>query len=296
MRMTLSTELPLYDIAVAYRVYPGISKETEGLPFSKDKLQLSEMCLRSFLASLGGLRAKIWALLDGCPDTYETLFRKYVDSGDLVILRFDRLGNRATFGKQIDILLGQRDADLVYFAEDDYFYLPGQFREMLEFMTAFSDVHFLSPYDHPDCYTLDLHRTPKWVRTYRSHHWRTAGSTCLTFLTKKSNLAKHEAVFRSYSKRSDDCGLWLSLTKHRVLNPLALTQILVRTQIGWKSLLKAWRYGWRSILFGPKTNLWVPIPGIATHLNRNLLSPNVDWLSLMQQETMTSGESFAVQS
>ena len=47
------------DLAIAYRIYPGISK----IPpiYSDDKFKLSELCLRSFKQSLGGLRVKIWA-------------------------------------------------------------------------------------------------------------------------------------------------------------------------------------------------------------------------------------------
>lgn len=282
----LSPTIP-YDLAVAYRIYPGVSKPALGLPFSEDKLQLAEICLRSFKQCLGSLRVKVWVLLDGCPPEYELLFHKYFDGEDLVILQFDRIGNRATFSKQMDVLLEQQDAELVYFAEDDYVYLPDQFRAMLEFLRAHSDVDCISPYDHPDCYMLVLHRTPKWIRTYASHHWRTAASTCMTFLTRKTTLAKYESVFRSYSVGSDDCGLWLSLTKQRVFNPIVLPRFFFQGMFGWKSLLKAWWYGWRQILFGKKLNLWVPIPGIATHLSEGKLSPNIGWFELMEQEADT---------
>jgi hypothetical protein len=273
-----------YDLAVAYRIYPGVSKAAVGLPFGEDKLQLSEICLRSLKECLGSLRVKVWALLDGCPPEYELLFRRYIDPEDLIVLRFDGIGNRATFSKQVDILLEQQDAELVYFAEDDYFYLPGQFHAMLDFANAHTDVHCISPYDHLDCYTLELHRTPKWIRTYASRHWRTAASTCMTFLTRKTTLAKYESVFRSYAIGSDDCGLWLSLTKQRVFNPIALLRYFFKGVFGWKSLLKAWWYGWRQILFGKKLNLWIPIPAIATHLSNGRLSPGIAWCALMEQE------------
>ena len=115
-----------YDLAVAYRIYPKVSKPSLGLPFSDDKLRLAEICLRSFKASLGGLRVKIWAILDGCPESFADLFRKYFDPDDLVLVPLPSVGNHATFGKQIDILLNQTDSDFVYFAEDDYVYLTNQ--------------------------------------------------------------------------------------------------------------------------------------------------------------------------
>jgi hypothetical protein len=44
------------DLAIAYRIYPRVAKPAVALPFSDDKLRLSEICLRSFKESLGGLR------------------------------------------------------------------------------------------------------------------------------------------------------------------------------------------------------------------------------------------------
>src|SRR5579864_984045 len=110
-----------YDLAVAYRVYPRVSGPALDLPFGDDKYSLSEVCLRSFKESLGNLRVKMWAILDGCPPEYEVMFRKYFDDSELVIVTLDSVGNLQTFATQIEMLLGQSDADLVYFAEDDYF-------------------------------------------------------------------------------------------------------------------------------------------------------------------------------
>ena len=58
---------PQYDLAIAYRVYPVVSKPAQSLPLGEDKYLLSEVCFRSFKESLGTLRAKIWVLLDSCP-------------------------------------------------------------------------------------------------------------------------------------------------------------------------------------------------------------------------------------
>jgi hypothetical protein len=55
----------MIDLAVAYRIYPRVSKSHAF--FSADKFRLSKMCLDSFRGALGGLRVKVWALLDGCP-------------------------------------------------------------------------------------------------------------------------------------------------------------------------------------------------------------------------------------
>jgi hypothetical protein len=274
-----------YDLAVAYRIYPAVSKPAAGLPFGDDKLCLSEICLRTLVASLGSLRAKFWVLLDGCPDSYEEIFRRHIRPKDLVLLRLDPpVGNRGTFARQVDILLQQDCAPFVYFAEDDYLYVPNEFPALLDFLSSHDDVHFVSPYDHPDCYRLYLHRTPKWLRLDGSRHWRTASSTCLTFLTRKETLEQYESVFTSYSRGNDDCALWLSLTKNRVFNPFCFARHFLCNEFYWKILLKAWLYCPWQLLFGRRSKLWVPVPGIATHLDKNGLSSGVDWLSLIRQQ------------
>jgi len=273
-----------YDLAVAYRIYPKVAKPAVGLPFSDDKLRLSEICLRSFKESLKGLRVKVWVLLDGCPEVYAQLFARYFDSEDLVLVRLPGIGNLPTFGKQIDILLGQNDSRLVYFAEDDYFYLPNQFHRMMDFLRAYDDVDFISPYDHPDCYTLEIHRYPKWLRVHSGNHWRTAASTCLTFLTRKQTLLHNETIFRSYCHHNYDCSLWLALTKFSIFNPFQFLRFAIQQPLLARIVAKAWLYGWFQILFGQQMKLWVPVPGIATHLDGRALSPNVDWGALMNQE------------
>ena len=272
-----------YDLAVAYRIYPRMSGPALDLGIADDKYCLSEACLRSFKESLGSLRIKMWAILDGCPSEYEDLFRKYFDDSQLVLLRLDGVGNQRTFATQVKVLLDQSDADLVYFAEDDYFYLADQFSSMIEFLRSDPEVHFLSPFDHLDCYRLALHRTPKWVKACAGRHWRTASSTCLTFLTRKDTLAKHRAVFESYVRGNFDSSLWLSLTKQRICNPLFLSRSLLGGSFEWKIIAKAWLHCWRQILLGKKMSLWVPVPGIATHLDAHSLSPGVDWQHLMLQ-------------
>jgi hypothetical protein len=278
----MSGQARKYDVAVVYRIYPKVAKPALGLPFSDDKERLSEICLQSFRQSLGDLRAKVWVLLDGCPPQYAEMFHNVFAPEDLVLERLPGIGNHGTFNRQIEILLQQEDADLVYFAEDDYFYLPKQFKLMTEFMRASADVDFVSPFDHLDCYTLELHRRPTWLRVFQNHHWRTAASTCLTFLTRRSTLRETEWIFRSYARRNYDCSLWLSLTKENVFRPWDLMRWSVRQPLLVKIIAKAWLYGAPQILFGKRRKLWTPVPAIATHLDFNALSPTIDWAALMR--------------
>lgn len=278
------TQKKPYDVAVAYRIYPQVAAAAVPLPFGGDKLPLSEACLRSFKESLGGLHARIWVLLDACPPEYMDIFTDYFGRKDVTFLNLDGVGNQATFRRQIEILLDQQDSDVLYFAEDDYIYLPGQFGSMIDFLLSNGDVDFVSPYDHLDCYTLDLHRQPKWLRVHGNRHWRTAASTCLTFLTTRETLRKTKRVFEKYKRRSFDCSLWLSLTKHRVFNPFFLARSSFREPHSFRIVLKSWVYCWSQILFGRSWKLWVPVPAVATHLDASALSPNVDWRALMGEQ------------
>jgi hypothetical protein len=269
-----------YDVAVAYRIYPKMSKPTSALPFGNDKHLLSEVCLKSFKDSLAGLRTKMWVLLDGCPPEYRDLFLQHFRAEDLVFVELDHVGNQATFEKQIDILLSQQDAEVVYFAEDDYFYLPAQFSALLRFLSANPAVHFVSPYDHPDCFRMELHRGATSLTMFERRYWSSAGSTCLTFLTTRGTLRKTQHVFRTYTRGNHDSSLWLSLSKRAVFSTSKVLRCAVNKEERGQARIvaRAWLQGWRQILFGRRWNLWMPIPGIATHLDAGGIPPSVDWI------------------
>jgi hypothetical protein len=262
----------MIDLAVAYRIYPGISKSPAFFP--GDKFMLSKMCLDSFKRALGGLRVKVWALLDGCPPEYEELFRKIFLGYDLEILFLNKIGNLATFSLQVDLLTSQSQAPFVYFAEDDYFYLPNALDKMAAFMREHRDVDFVTPYDHPDSYFTSSRFERHLVRPFGDRYWRTASSTCLTFLTSRENLVRTASIFKSYSAGNMDCSLWLALTqKFALVNP----------QIHWSDMLRAkiwaktWMWGVRRILLGKQYRLWAPLPALATHMESTGLAPLIDW-------------------
>ncbi len=270
-----------YDLVVAYRIYPAVSK----VPpiYSKDKPKLAELCLHSFKKSLGGLRAKMIVLLDNCPPEYDDMFLRHFDTQDVEFIRLGGAGNLATFSMQIDLLLKQTDSEYVYFAEDDYFYLDGKFHEMTDFLKANPDADFASPYDHLDYYTSELHRHKKEEKTFKNRRWHTSGSTCLTFLTTKKILAETRDVFESYSRGNGDAALWAILTKQKVMEPMTGLKFTLRSGGLFKIFVKAWLYGAKNLLFGKKYKLWTPVPAIGTHMDSLFLSPEVDWQEVFNE-------------
>lgn len=268
-----------YDLAIAYRVYPGISKRPALYP--DDKFRLVELGLRSLRAALGDdLRVQMFALLDGCPDDYEALVLRYFPAEHTRVLRLDRIGNAGTFLLQLQLLLEQARAEVVYCAEDDYLYRPGTFGALVDFAISAPDVHFVAPYDYPDYYTLPLHRGRYEIRFHSGYHWRSAGSTCLTFLARRSILRRTARIFRTYRRGNFDASMWLALTKRTVRSPLGAARAAFHSRLEAAIVAKAWFYGWREILFGKRYTLWVPLPSMATHLESTALAPGVDWASV----------------
>jgi hypothetical protein len=264
-----------YDIAIAYRIYPGVSKEPP--VFANDKLKLSELCLYTFRQSLGNLRFKIFAILDNCPDIYIKLFKKYFKEDELEIIRMNGVGNAATFQKQIQVLLDQEYSDLIYFAEDDYFYKNLSFIELIDFMNTEKQIDFITPYEHPDYYNMKIHRQFNSESIIKSNRiWNTAATTTLTFLTNKTILKETRKTWESYLRRNSDAGIWLSLTKHKIKNPFLILKYLFSDRLWFRIFTKTWILGFRGIFQGRKYKLWYPNPSIATHMDKMYLAPGLN--------------------
>lgn len=266
-----------YDVAIAYRIYPKFS--CSAYKFDEwNKYKLSEVCLKSFLRCLSGINFKFYAILDGCSQKYNDLFIDLIPVDQLELIKFSGIGNAATFLEQIKVLLSQNDSEVVYFAEDDYFYLENGFYEMIELIKNRKDSDFITPYDHPDYYQnksepekpdylINLHNYNSKL-IFEKRHWRTVSSTCCTFLTTKSTLAKTSQYFNLYSKLGD-YGMWLTLTKLR------------RKHYKKLMTLKMYAFASKYLVTGKSFKLWSPIPSIATHMAYPFFAPGIDWQAML---------------
>ena len=264
-----------HDLAVCYRIYPGLSgKPAFGL---NDKLKIVRLNLHSFKAALGQLKVKIWVILDNCPPAYFELVTGLFSEMNLEIIPLQKAGNEATFLRQLTVLSAQQQADFVYFAEDDYLHVPQALEQAVAFMKRHPEADFLTLADHADYHTKYVHRLRGQELDEAGHRWRTVASTCLTFLARHSSLVEAQAVFATYGRKNSDLGLWLALTKTQVANPWRTLRGLGDGIFFTASHLFAWRHAWRNILFGRRQTLWVVNPSLATHLESNDLAPGVDW-------------------
>jgi hypothetical protein len=266
-----------FDVAIAYRIYPKFSRNAYKLD-GWDKYKLSEICLKSFLRCLSGIRFKLYVILDGCPQKYADLFTDLIPADQLELITTPGIGNVATFREQIKVLLSQNDSEMVYFAEDDYFYIENGFHDMLNVIKNRKDVDFVTPYDHPDYYQtesepgkpdflINLHNY-KSKLIFEKRHWRTVSSTCCTFLTTKSTLVKTSKYLNLYPELTD-YGMWLTLTKMKMMHYNKLMN------------LKMYTFGLGYLFSGKSFKLWSPIPSIANHMANLYFAPGIDWQALL---------------
>lgn len=278
-----------YDLTVAIRIYPGISKDP--VFFRDSKLIMVENMLHSFLRGIGNLRVKFILLLDHCPAEYHHLIKKILAGQDLDIIDIEgQGGNQVSFERQIDLLLEQNDSENIMFAEDDYLYRKDAIEKSVRFLQA-KGVDFVSPYDHMDYYTMWLHDHPVRIRISDDTHWREANSTTLTFLTTKKVLRETHHYFRTFSKKNWDCSIFWTLGKYHIFSLKTLFKFTSLAIKGDTFFIKAWLRTW---YFTPLANiltrkyyLWTPIPSGATHLQAGGVAPNVDWEKEITTESNT---------
>lgn len=271
-----------YDISIVYRIYPGVSKDP--IIHSDNKLELSKVAIKSFRNSFGSLNPKIWILLDNCTDEYKEIFKTNLEGYQFEFIDLAGVGGYETFKMQVNILLNQSESDFIYFAEDDYVFLPNALENSLKFMKENNFVDFLTVYDSSDLYNLDFHNYKSKIVTYNNLHWRTSSCTTLSFMTRKNVLSKTKWIFDTYSKYDNfDSSIWMSLTKINLFDINSIYRFLVSKDRDLIRILKAWIYCWRQIIFGKKYYLWSPIPSFGTHLEKHSIAPNIDWKKAIEE-------------
>jgi hypothetical protein len=263
-----------FDLAVCYRIYPGVSRDP--IFGFKEKLPLVRLNLETFKESLGDLKIKLWVLLDNCPPAYAELVKSIFPATPMELIPLGGEGNGPTFIRQVEILSAQTAADLVYFAEDDYLYPPRSLERTVNFMRRHPEADFVTPYDHADFHSKYVHRFRGAEIFEDNCRWRTVASTCLTFMARREAVAESAAAFKTYNT-NPDLAIWMALTKKRVFNPWSWIRSSGDGLYFPASHALAWCYTWRQILFGKRQTLWAPAPTLITHMENSGIAPGVDW-------------------
>lgn len=261
-----------YDLVIAHRVCPALSKVAVGFA---DKRTMVEATTTSMAAALDGLKVRFVVILDGCKD-YQDIFERnfgFQESVSLEIIHTDSIGNQATWAKQLEILSAVNDSEFVYFSEDDYIYKPNAFRAMLDFANG-NDVDFVTPLDHPDRYNGKLVQdVSAIIRISRICHWRSVESTCLTFLAKQKVVSESRRIMESYIYSTEEATMWHGLTKFEVFNfskllRAAFLYFVLRKKCRFGDImgLCTWKRQGLKLLTNPRRHLFSPIPTLAVHL------------------------------
>lgn len=209
--------------------------------FAFDKLGLARYCLKSFNEAFIDVRPRVYFIFDNCGPEWEKMINKEMQ-WEYEVEFIDRADNAPLMGydhtsyyRQLD--LAREVDDYVLFQEDDYVYLPGAGKKLLE---ALKVLEFVSPYDHLEFYTrnLDYHKPPFDIRLVDGHHWRTIDFCTMTWGCHSDRLLDY----------------WDDLHLHGCWD-----------KDTWEEMNKR----------GAK--LWTPIPSLATHMHRDFLPPGIDW-------------------
>lgn len=132
-----------------------------------------------------------------------------------------------------------KNDDLIYVLENDYLHFPGWVNKVKELFSIYSNLNYVSLYDHNDKYFLPMYdNLVSKIFTTPTHHWRTTPSTCGSYITNKKIF---DEDFDIHTTIQGDHNKFLQLNNER--NRFVTT----------------------------------PIPGLSTHCMEGLLSPTIDW-------------------
>jgi hypothetical protein len=163
---------------VVYRSVASENKKTRPSYYSK------HLCLLSFLLSVEPQKEHVdVTFLNDGPIPVE---RRGLMEENGQIVQLAGVGNFRSHRTAVSFVDSSswRDEDLVYFAEDDYLYMPGAFSAFLAAAEEIPQATYFSFYDFPNWYEAGgdpLPRSRLRHFTGGGHSWRTVDSTTLSF-------------------------------------------------------------------------------------------------------------------
>ena len=198
-------------------------------------------CLKNFTQVFN--HRDIAIIADGVTDeVWEHLNATYPT---LDLHRTDYKCNAGAFLYSVDLALGLLDDTIVYFVEDDYIHHEGS---DLILEQGLSICPYVSLYDHPDKYASP---TPSRIFMTDDVHWRTTGSTTMTFATRVGSLRQDKDLFYKWCGGDDK---WTH--DFQLFTAISETKGLI-----------------------------TPIPGYATHCDTWVIGHMVDWKDVLDRTT-----------
>lgn len=235
-------------------------------PFNLDKRSLIKVCFKSLYNSIQDCPHRFTILGDRLSEEMQDFFREYP-----VTLLNEELGNDKSIRRQIEIALESPEDEWIYFVEDDYLHTPDAFKwiddlitNRNQYMSTKKAARQIRSFkikldsrplvihtpDYPDRYL------PRYLRFSliflgKYCHWRQVTNTTFTFMMHGKTVRKYKDILLRSSIGADDGYLSRKLFAGLRMNGKALCLS--------------------------------PIPGVATHMHEEVMTPLVNWAQIYDQ-------------
>lgn len=230
------------------KVYYRLSNKNAGI--SKDKLPhaTKEYCLNNCVNVFG--KEAITVVGDNLNKETEQMVKDL----SLELVKVSNGSGAGTFRDALNLAVQEnRDDEVIYLLEDDFLHTPNANKIIEEGVKTFN--MYVTGYDHLDKYiNKDFGGNPfiedggEVTRVVKSEssHWKITNSTVMSFAATVGRLKKDKELLDKFSSSSitDSFGFFLTLAREKGIGCLS------------------------------------SIPGVSTHVEKNWLSPLVDWTKI----------------
>lgn len=189
-------------------------------------------------------------LLDGCKKEDHPIL-KCIWEEEGTVIEINENSETGSFLALLDIIENIKcdPDDIIYSVEDDYLHRWGWDLALKEGLNI-PGVSYVSLYDHRDKYFLpEYQKLTSQILYTESCHWRTTPSTTNTYAAKHKTWMEDMKIHKQFSVRGEMC------TRDH------------------QKFLELGRKG-RALI--------TPIPGYATHVETDYLSPVIDWTKQLE--------------
>ncbi len=249
----------------------GLAVHEVARPFGVDTRTTIKACFLSLHEALKPFPHSIHVLGDKLSEDLKTFFGRFADRDPAIKVSLRDCDSGESIRQSLSIATSVPDGEWVYFCEDDYLHRPMAFVWINELIRTAAEVlrfepgrwfmkllfHnankaplIIHPTDYPDRYLPDRRQFALLFMT-RYNHWRQISSTTHTFMAEAGTIRRYEQIIRQSSMPPED--FYLS------------------------------RHMYSHVFFRGRGLCLSPIPGVATHMTKGVMTPLVDWESLLRE-------------
>jgi hypothetical protein len=248
----------------------GLAIRAVPRPFGLDVRTLIKACFLSLHEAVKPFPHSIHVLGDKLSEDLTTFFERSADRDSAIKVHLGDSDSGESIRQSLSLALSFPDDEWAYFCEDDYLHRSEAFvwidelvrnREVLRFephrwfmKLLFRNANkaplIIHPTDYPDRYEAKR-RLFGLLFITRLNHWRQISDTTHTFMAEAGTIRRYEKIIRESSMPPRD--FYLS------------------------------RHMYSHVFFRGRGLCVSPIPGVAAHMTEGVMTPLVDWESLLRE-------------